>query len=101
MTSLCVTGLIVVVVGVNENDYEEEKNNKNEIKINYDNSDYESNIYEEIIKIMLKHDAQYNKFTKKNDFKNDLKNNLKNDKKYKLLASSPIPIPKQIVNLNL
>ena len=93
---LCVTVLIVIVVGINVNNCEEEeKNNKNEI--NNDNNDYESTIYEEMKKIMLKQNAQYNKFTKKNDFKNDYIN----DKKYKLLASSPIPIPKQIVKWNL
>lgn len=93
---LCVTVLIVIVVGINVNNCEEEeKNNKNEI--NHDNNDYESTIYEEMKKIMLKQNAQYNKFTKKNDFKNDYIN----DKKYKLLASSPIPIPKQTVKWNL
>ena len=97
MTLLCVTVLIVVIVGINVNNCQEEKNNKNEIKINHDNNDYESTIYEEMKKIMLKQNAQYNKFTKKNDFKNDYIN----DKKYKLLASSPIPIPKQIVKWNL
>jgi uncharacterized membrane protein len=88
--------LIVIVVGINVNDYEDEKNSINEIKIDED-TDYENNIYEEIKKIMLKRNAQYNKFNKKND----LKDFYTNEKKSKVVASSPIPIPRQNIKWNL
>ena len=91
MTLLCVTVLIVVFVGINVNNCEEEKNNTNEI--NDDNNDYESTIYEEMKKIMLKHNAQYSKFNKQNQ----IEEIYKSEKKCKPAASSPIPIPKQNV----
>jgi hypothetical protein len=75
--------VLIVVVGINVNNCEEE--NKN--------SDYENNIYEEMIKIMLKHNAQYSKFNKQNQ----IEEIYKSEKKCKLAASSPIPIPKQNV----
>ena len=89
---LCVIVVIVIVVGINDNDYENDYDNENE-NSDYENSDYENKIYEEMIKIMLKHNAQYSKFNKQNE----IEEIYKSEKNCKQVASSPIPIPKQNV----
>jgi hypothetical protein len=99
LTSLCVTVVIVIVVGIDVNNCEDKKNSdiEKEFEIdNEDNSDYENYIYEEMIQIMLKHNAKYSKFNKKNVFEKICNN----EKQRKSVASSPIPIPKQNVKWN-
>ena len=98
MTLLCVIVIIVIVAGINDNDYDNENKNSDYENSDYENSDYENSdyenkIYEEMIKIMLKHNAQYSKFNKQNE----IEEIYKSEKNCKQVASSPIPIPKQNV----
>ena len=95
---LCVIVIIVIVAGINDNDYDNENKNSDYENSDYENSDYENSdyenkIYEEMIKIMLKHNAQYSKFNKQNE----IEEIYKSEKNCKQVASSPIPIPKQNV----
>jgi predicted phosphodiesterase len=98
LTLLCVIVIIVIVAGINDNDYDNENKNSDYENSDYENSDYENSdyenkIYEEMIKIMLKHNAQYSKFNKQNE----IEEIYKSEKNCKQVASSPIPIPKQNV----
>jgi hypothetical protein len=83
--------IVIVVVGENENELaiESEPETDSEIGTDVDSDEERNEIFQEMLKIMNKHNAFFNKNNKSNS-----KNQPITYKKKDQYASSPIPIPK-------